>query len=446
MSGMTFVEVHGKTFVSGLLWKPLRSARNYMREAKDIGRQQNMEMVAIRRGKVLQAGFAKKLERAPRGTKQQSMRSMYSLAASLAGTLGDNWIGAFDLGDGRYAFIAVHQGGIIPGKDLVAPREEVVPLFRETLADFNTEKADVRVIVSDALEPIFGGEVHALAELLNPKALKPEYRLKPLTLGLTGRQLTIGAIGLSILVAGSIGANAYFAHKAQQAEAEKNEKLRRLTDLRAKASLEQALAAIVRPWQRLPSTSQFTRACAEAWTHFPADVQGWTFTSGSCLLDINNGELDRAEGSYARTAGGTTAGFQTAAQAMGASGAFADGGQRAILARRLATSAPDSTIGAAALPVRADMRERLLSLARGLPPGVAVVNIADKEFAAPANAPKELKPDWLTYSLDITSLISADVLLDGFDGPGLRLTEITADVNPKTSAFTWHIKGEIYGH
>lgn len=446
MSGMTFVEVHGKTFVSGLLWKPLRSARNYMREAKDIGKQQNMEMVAIRRGKVLQAGFAKKLDRAPRGAKQQSMRSMFSLAASLAGSLGDNWIGAFDLGDGRYAFIAVHQGGIIPGKDLVAPRDEVVALFRETLADFNTEKTEVRVIVSDALEPVFGGEVQSLAELLNPKALKPEYRLKPLTLGLTGRQLGFAFATVAAIAGGAIGTNAYFSHKAQQEEDEKAEKMRKLTDLRAKATLEQALAAIVRPWQRLPSVPEFTRACAEAWTHFPADVEGWTFTSGTCRLDIDNGELDRAEGSYTRTAGGTADGFMTAARAMGATAGFADAGQRGLIARPLVTKPTDPTIAPAALPPRAEIRDRLVFLAQRLPDGVAAVNIADQPYTAPANAPKELKPEWLTYAVDVTSHVSADVLMAGFDGPSFRLTEIRGDVNSKTSAFTWHIKGEIYGH
>ncbi|OWQ68313.1 hypothetical protein [Stenotrophomonas maltophilia] len=47
--GVNTLIVHGRKLVGGLLWEPLESYRNYMAEAKRIGKQRKMDMVAIRK-------------------------------------------------------------------------------------------------------------------------------------------------------------------------------------------------------------------------------------------------------------------------------------------------------------------------------------------------------------------------------------------------------------
>jgi len=103
----TIVSINGNRFVSGLLWQALTRPRGYMKEAKEIGKREGLDIVAIRdTAEVKQAGFVSKADGAYKG--------MYSLAAALAGQLGDTWIGAFKLPDDRYAMVAVDSGAIIP--------------------------------------------------------------------------------------------------------------------------------------------------------------------------------------------------------------------------------------------------------------------------------------------------------------------------------------------
>ena len=40
---------HGRDFVTGLIWHPLGSLTKYMKEARDYGREHQMDIVAIRR-------------------------------------------------------------------------------------------------------------------------------------------------------------------------------------------------------------------------------------------------------------------------------------------------------------------------------------------------------------------------------------------------------------
>lgn len=74
-------------FVTGLFWQPLTSPRSYMSEARNIGKKRNWDIVAIRKSARIQAGFVSK--------DAGVMKGMYSLAAALAGQLGDSWIESF---------------------------------------------------------------------------------------------------------------------------------------------------------------------------------------------------------------------------------------------------------------------------------------------------------------------------------------------------------------
>lgn len=119
---VTITTVNGKQFVSGLFWQPLTRPRAYMKEAREIGKREGMDIVAIRHSTIMQAGFV--------GKNQGVLKGMYSIAATLAGKLGSSWLGVFELDDGRYVFVAVNDGAIVPGCDMVGDRDEV----REKLA------------------------------------------------------------------------------------------------------------------------------------------------------------------------------------------------------------------------------------------------------------------------------------------------------------------------
>lgn len=114
------IQHRGRVFVTGMLWIPLGNMTSYMKEARQYGQEHSLDIVAIRRTSLMiQAGFVSRTSDVNKG--------MYSLAATLAGQLGDSWIAAWavDADQDRYAIVAVHEGRIIPGCDLIGTAAEV---------------------------------------------------------------------------------------------------------------------------------------------------------------------------------------------------------------------------------------------------------------------------------------------------------------------------------
>lgn len=119
-SRVQIIQHRGRVFVTGMLWIPLGNMTSYMKEARQYGHEHGLDIVAIRRTSLMiQAGFVSRSSDVHKG--------MYSLAATLAGQLGDSWIAAWavDADQDRYAIVAVHEGRIIPGCDLIATAAEV---------------------------------------------------------------------------------------------------------------------------------------------------------------------------------------------------------------------------------------------------------------------------------------------------------------------------------
>ncbi|HCB1709605.1 TPA: type 4b pilus protein PilO2 [Citrobacter freundii] len=65
------ITVNGNNFAVGLDWKALNNARKHMKEAKEYGKKNGLDVVAIKKGDFIQAGFAPK--------QAKSIKGMYSL-------------------------------------------------------------------------------------------------------------------------------------------------------------------------------------------------------------------------------------------------------------------------------------------------------------------------------------------------------------------------------
>ena len=65
---VSILSYHGNKFVSGLFWRPLSSQRQYMKEARKLGKEEHLDIVAIRHSPtVIQAGFVSKSQGAVKG-------------------------------------------------------------------------------------------------------------------------------------------------------------------------------------------------------------------------------------------------------------------------------------------------------------------------------------------------------------------------------------------
>jgi len=424
------VSINGKDFVSGLVWEPLKQ-RAYMREAREIGKREQMDIVAIRLGFMAQAGFVKKDNGVTKG--------MYSLASALAGQIKlDAWIGAFELPNGLYALVAVHNGLIVPDCDLIGDRLQVMnrlkemdsqPKVMEFTKAFHPEDFDYRGTPLD------------IEEVLKPEVMRKEYALKQLTFGLTRRELIQVSIFALIVVGLIIGFTQWQAYQRREAQriAQELEAQRQkaLEELNARAGAEQTAQALQHPWADLPGVEDFLNGCQASLNALPLALGGWTFQTGICTPST-------VESVYERTGKTTFNDFTTATHGRFPSPpALLEGGERAGLGDVI-------TLGAGGddelLPferLQADFTSYLQQLnLKAAIVSVPVVVPPQPPLPGGVQPPPPPQPDWQQFSFELTTAYTPQYLFAGLNLKGLRLVEISV---ARTGAeLAWTVKGNLY--
>ena len=424
---ISVVSVNGASFVTGLYWMPLKSVRNPMAEAKKIGKDQGMQMVAIRQGRtVIQAGFAPKSKR--------KLKGMYSLAAALAGVLGDNWIGVFELGSDRYALIAVHDGAVLPGRDTIGTRDQVENLFRQTYSlvasdangHFNKQGKTIAPADFEA-----GAEHLSLEDLLPATALKKSYRLRPLTLGLTPNEIALGVLAVATVAGLAYGAWWWMGKRAED---------QRQANLVAaqqaqNAAVAEAAASLPRPWVTTPQAGDVLQACSAFWSDTPLVLGGWRFEGGKCAPG-------QAMAAYRRNDGAPVSAFAAAAQThSGSAPSIYDQGNAGSISAVIEVqpaAQPEE------LPPAREQLEAFTSYFQRLGPN-APFSITEKPFVPSPDNPEAPAPDWITNGFQITSPLPPHLLLERIDARGLRVFEASVSLDSSTATLTWTVTGEMYG-
>ena len=131
---VSILSYHGNKFVSGLFWRPLSSQRQYMKEARKLGKEEHLDIVAIRHSPtVIQAGFVSK--------SQGAVKGMYSLASALSGQFEGDFLACWKVDEDRYALVATLDGAIVPGQDLVTTFDEARDRIRKLYARRASKRA-----------------------------------------------------------------------------------------------------------------------------------------------------------------------------------------------------------------------------------------------------------------------------------------------------------------
>ncbi|HCL3239937.1 TPA: type 4b pilus protein PilO2, partial [Pseudomonas aeruginosa] len=157
---VSILSYHGNKFVSGLFWRPLSSQRQYMKEARKLGKEEHLDIVAIRHSPtVIQAGFVSK--------SQGAVKGMYSLASALSGQFEGDFLACWKVDEDRYALVATLDGAIVPGQDLVTTFDEA----RDRIRKLSTRGVlrNAQVFVPEGFE--FPVKDFDIEELLAPKRL-----------------------------------------------------------------------------------------------------------------------------------------------------------------------------------------------------------------------------------------------------------------------------------
>jgi hypothetical protein len=427
------IEVNGHSFVSGLYWQTMLKVRSYEAEAKEIGKSIGMDIVTIRRtSMVIQAGFA------PQG--KGALKGMYSLAAALAHVLGDTWIGAFpvDVASDRYAFVAVLDGAIMPGREFIGTREDVEQALREThsLVEGQRKKWE-RVIAPAEFE--FGGKALSLVELLQPKQLKPSAKLKPLTFGMTKREILVAAgviVGVSLML--GIGLFAKHTYDKRQDEARAAKAKKEMAALAAtSAAKPAAIQAPVRTWTKQPTAIEASNACDKALGQLPLAVRSWVFDTATCGAD------GKVSAVYKQGNGGPLDVFLSAARERFGSSAALQIAQN-YKSVTVFVSYPVARSSDDALLHEVDATTLFVSHFRGLDIEVAPVPVAPPP-PPPEGTPAPPAPDWRVFTYSFDAKLPPSMTLAGMELNGLRLKSVDLKLTDgSTPEFTWTTTGELY--
>lgn len=422
----TFSHKHYR-LVSGLFWQPLERPRNYMKEAREIGRREKMDIVTIRKtDAVLEAGFVCK--------QLGIVKGMYSLASIMADKLGnaDNnytFLAAVTIDEGRYAMVAVDKNGILPDSDRVEDLTGIQGAINKFYGLL--KKPDIKVYAPSELG--FGGQEIQLDSLLTN--LSRHHRLRPLFFGLSKREvLSLSGVIFALLIVGTIGKLKY--DQWQRAEQQRLEAARQaLERVHAQTGVEHTVAALVHPWTTQPALSEFLHVCEPELKKLPLSVAGWTFLEARCQTSGLNVL-------YQRTADLPVTVDQVIEQALtywpNAAVTFSADNNTAQIKYPL-SFAPG---GDDPLMQLNEIRHAIVSHFQARLILFSLAARSSEVQPLLGQADSIVKPTWSTWTFSTQSKLAATDTLKDFPSRGVRLTSLSVVLN--NLELTWNTEGEFY--
>jgi hypothetical protein len=277
---ITHIGKHG--FVSGLFWQALSRPRELLKEARELGQKIDCDVAVVRKEyATAQAGFAQSTE--------LSRTGLYSLASAVSHALVQkgavfeggnqpvhNWLGAFKLSDGKWAYFAVRDANFLPNGDFAGTRDEV---FERLHGDYGL--GGWNLVVGDAELEDYGfhhfSQISLDQLLLGKKGklvVQKGWQLRPLKSALPGRRRLLGVAALTLLAGAA--ALAWQRHAAQR-DLERQEAA--LAVARQMLAQQQPGPA-AHPWALRPAAGSVLEACAGLLGK--RNAAGWLLSNYEC--------------------------------------------------------------------------------------------------------------------------------------------------------------------
>jgi len=286
-------------YVCGLFWQSLSRPRELEREAVDLGRKIDADLMVVRMDHTTaQAGFAQ--------TRDGARPGMYSLAAVVSRTMAregafydgeqqpvHNWLGAFKLPDGCWVYFAVRDANFLPNGDFAGSREEVLERLQSDYA-----LGGWNVVVGEEELRAFGFHNFQMREIrsfIPQKAdgsLRAQRRAALRRIGGRLSRTHLIVAGVAVLAAG--GGYAWMLHQRDLTERERELAMQLV---RERILREAPAAVVVRPWDKRPAPPALARACMQAFRHPTAG--GWQLESYTCTQKQSVHAWRRGESSVA---------------------------------------------------------------------------------------------------------------------------------------------------
>ncbi|PII85117.1 hypothetical protein BL250_12350 [Erwinia sp. OLTSP20] len=434
-SKIHILQFNKRRFVVGLKWETVRTTRNLMKEVRRIGRERKLDVVAIRKSDSTQAGFAPKT--------RQKLRGGYSLVVTLASLLEGCCIAVVSLGEnerGEKLFTLVGKtlkGGIHPYSDEIYKEEELQQYVIDLKSDLRGNNTGMEIpVYSDTDFPFVTDEIH-LKNLLIPKNLKKDYRLKPLTWGMTKNQLIL----LSVAAVMAIGAVAFIEHENEQREVQKRRAIAaeqlRIETINRDARYKAALAKLKHPWIDTPSVINFLHACQSMGAKIPLSIEGWTPSALECTGGEMNVTLMRPDNSAVTT----QAVVDAVKKLLGADTKFFFN-QTSIV--NFSISEKVKANGDDPVTSSDEQLKKVISLFQSVNIEAAFNAVPVKETEKNEFGEDLPKQDWVEYTFEVNTAVPAQLVFINDDFPGVRIHKINYTLDQNNSSIQYKITGSLY--
>lgn len=431
------LEYHKRRFVVGLQWETIRATRNLMKEVRRIGKERKLDVVAIRKSDSIQAGFA------PRTKKK--LRGGYSLIVTLASLLEGCCIAVISLGkdeQGENVFTLVgktEKGGIHPYSDEIYQESQLNQVIIDLKSDLrgNTTGMDIPVY-GDTERFSFVTTPLELNLLLSPKNLSKDFRLKPLTWGMTKNQLLALAGAAIVVISILLLLNQYNTRQQEKLRQLRIIQAQKMEEINRQARYKTALDKLKHPWISTPSVSEFLASCSHLKDRMPLSVSGWIPTTVECNSTELNVTLIRPENSATTTKDVV----KRIRDIFGVEAKFFFN-QTSLITFSIKNSVKPNGDD----PV-ADSGEQLLkiiSLFQRVNINAALNAVEIKDVDKNEFGEKMPLQDWQEYTFDVETAIPPQLIFVRDEFSGIRLNKIIYTVDTGSSTIQYKIEGSVYG-
>ncbi|RWA45651.1 hypothetical protein AU476_01045 [Cupriavidus sp. UYMSc13B] len=251
------IQIGKRRWVAGMTWASYEDTPNKV-ELREDAQRLNSTWAAVRIGEdCIQGGFCGAIE-------GEKVSKLYSLAAMLADSRKQPWLGIFKIGDGLWWYVAVRDGhAILPDGDVLGGEEETYAARERHsgYTDWNYVEGDLELLES-LIKEVEDGPTRIKS--LDGKAYLPKI-LAGTTIALT-----------------AVAAGGWWMHNQHEQEAAKQRAaMARMREQMAQAKLNEN-PVVSTPAITLPLPAAFLRSCGDAVT-LPISQYGWLIDSVAAL-------------------------------------------------------------------------------------------------------------------------------------------------------------------
>ncbi len=391
------VDLDGKPYYLGMQWYayPSVPSRADIQEEADI---KGASTYTLREGEsAVQVAFCGDcLDDLPSGTA--------SLAAHLADSARQPWLGLFQIAPDRWWYIAVRDhNAILPDGDVIGTEAEAM-----AARDAHSGFTDWRYLSGniDDLERMLGETATKAARLRSVRRTPRERRRQMVAAGVSG-----------LFVAAAAASAWYFVDQQEQESAQ----LRRIQSERVKqGKIEAAKSAFVSPFYLTPPPGKLITACHHVFSTTAVSLHGWVADQISCDQSAATIRWVRSDGASVRAV---------------PAGVISEDGEKVTqsIPFQLASENPEAL---------AKLDEVRLALLAWCQEGGFTVRFSPVPAPKVPEGidPKDLPPDLPAVSFAISTNFSPFALREDLESyPGLRLISMTE------ISSGWSIQGVLYG-